>query len=179
MMIIRIYLSIFICSILLWAQSGQKYEPPDGRVLHGLGQFVNVWFYTEQENWQFVTEYQNALNTVPVIYSTYAYTDPFYDNLDSTDLVDAVTNHNYPYVLLVGIGIFDNTSLPGSVNIPVQSFLDGDLDSQIIKIAQEIKSVYPTPVFVRPGFEFATGLHNDPDNLDWTAENFIQIWQNI
>lgn len=182
MIVLRIFLLLLFFIVSLWAHFGEKYEPPDGRVLHGLGQFVNLTFYTEEENWQLVTEYQNAVDRIPVIYSAYAYTDSLVDDLDSTSLIDIAKNHNYPYVLLVGISLFDITSTLTSVNIPVNSLLSGDLDDQIIKIAQEIKNIYPSPVFVRPGFEFGSGnsgLHNDPDNADWTAENFIQIWIRI
>ncbi len=181
-MIVRIYALILLSSMGLWAFFSEKYEPPDGRVLHGLGQYVNLTFYTEEENWQLVTEYQDATEKVPVIYSAYAYTDPYVDSLDSTNLIDIATNHGYPYVLLVGLSLFDSSSTTSSVNIPVHSFLNGDLDDQIIKIAQEIKNIISTPVFVRPGYEFGKGndgLHNDDDNPDWTAENFKLIWLRI
>ena len=45
---------------------GAKYEPPDGRVIHGLGQYVSG-LYTDAENWQYVTEYQEAINEIPDI----------------------------------------------------------------------------------------------------------------
>ena len=182
MIVLRIFLLFLFLVVSLWAHFGEKYEPPDGRILHGLGQFVNLTFYSEEENWQLVAEYQNAVDRIPVIYSAYAYTDSLVDDLDSTSLIDIAKNHSYPYVLLVGISLFDITSTPTSVNIPVTRLLSGALDEQIIKIAQEIKNIYPTPVFVRPGFEFGSGnsgLHNDPDNTDWTAQNFIQIWIRI
>jgi len=178
----RIYLFVLISFCSVWAFFFQKYEPQDGRVLHGLGQFVNLTFYSEEENWQLVSDYQNSTGFIPTIYSAYAYIDPYVDDLDSTDITDIVSNHGYPYVLLLGISLFDSTSSLSDVNIPVQSILDGELDYQIIKIAQEIKSLTQTPVFLRPGFEFGSGnsgLHNDPDNPNWTAANFNQIWIHI
>ncbi len=180
--ILLCFASWFLLLNSIRADFGQKFEPPDGRVIHGLGQYVGLGFYTDAENWQYVSEYQTALGQIPVIYSAYAYVDPQVAALDNTDLTDIATNHGYPYVLQVGLALFDITSEIGSVNIPVQAILDGDSDTQIRQIADEIKSLNRTAFFLRPGFEFGSGnggLHNDPDNADWTAENFINIWIHI
>ena len=160
----------------IWAR--EKFEPPDGRIIHGLGQYIAV-LYSDAENWQYVTEYQNAINQVPVIYSVYAAIDPFLDALDNTDFVDITTQHTYPYVLVVGITLFDSLYLiNGTTNIPVDEILNGSLDYRIIDIAQRIKAV-DVPVFVRPGFEFGwgnSGIHNDPDV---TPADFVNIWIHI
>lgn len=154
-----------------------KFEPPDGRVIHGLGQYV-PFFYSDSENWQLVHEYQQAINQIPVIYSVYASIDPILSTFDSTDFQNIVSNHGYPYLLLVGISLHDASYLTGNINIPVNNILSGVLDSQIVKIAQRIKSLN-APTYVRPGFEFGTGnsgIHNDPD---LTPQQFIDIWIHI
>jgi len=178
-------LIIFICGFVLTnlslAHFGQKYEPVDGRVIHGLGQYVSIG-YTDAENWQYVTEYQDSVGYVPVIYSTYVYLDPKLDNQDYTDLNDIIQNHRYPYILVIGLVLADSTSdLNGNINIPVNTILNGDLDYRIIEIAQRIK-LLNSPVYLRPGFEFGkgnSGLHDDNDNPDWTAANFRLIWRRI
>ncbi len=168
---------LLLCVIYMnqsYGQSGAKYEPPDGRIIHGLGQYVIV-YYSDQENWQFVTEYQNAIGNEPVIYSVYAYLDPLSMVLDSTDFIDIVSNHGYPYVLLVGLALFDTSFFWGTVNIPVQTILNGGWDPQIIHVAQRIKAVN-APVYLRPGFEFESGIHSDPN---MSANDFINIWMHI
>ncbi len=155
--------------------SREKFEPPAGRVIHGLGQYVSI-LYSDAENWQYVSEYQNGVNQVPVIYSVYASLDPALNSLDNTDFINITTQHGNPYVLLVGIALFDSTYLiNGTVHIPVQDILSGALDYRIIDIAQRIKAVNG-PVFVRPGFEFGwgnSGIHNDPNV---SAADFVNIW---
>ncbi len=158
--------------------SREKFEPPNGRVIHGLGQYVSI-LYSDAENWQYVTEYQNGINQIPVIYSVYASIDPTLNSLDNTDFINITTQHEHPYVLLVGIALFDSTYLfNGTINIPVQDILSGALDYRIIDIAQRLKAVNG-PVFVRPGFEFGwgnSGIHNDPDV---SAADFVNIWIHI
>lgn len=163
-------------NVSAWA--GTKYEPPDGRVIHGIGQYVS-YFYTDAENWQLVQEYQNAINKIPMVYSVYAYLDPTINLIDQTDFIDITTNHGYPYVLVVGLGLFDiSYILTGNINIPVQTILSGNWDGQIQNLAQRIKAVN-APVYLRPGFEFGSGnsgIHNDPDV---GPTDFINIWMHI
>ncbi len=170
-LIIKAFLSFNVLN----AQSGEKFEPPDGRVIHGLGQYVPV-DYDSAENWQMVTDYQNAIVHVPVIYSIYAAIDSALDALDPLDYVDVTTNHGYPYALLIGLFLTEETR----TNIPVQKYLNGNLDAQIIKLANRIKEVeHTTPVFLRPGFEFGhnnQGTHTD-NGLD--PNDFISVWQYI
>ena len=93
-----IFFILFASKIL--AQTSAKYEPPAGRVIHGLGQYT-PFYYSEEENWQEVSEYQNAINHIPMVYSVYAILDPYANSLDSTDFIDITTNHGNPYILLV------------------------------------------------------------------------------
>lgn len=158
---------------------GAKWEPPDGRVIHGLGQYVS-YFYTDQENWQYVSEYQTAISQVPVIYSVYAFIDPIIDSsYDHTEIDDIVNGHDFPYILTVGLGLMDDSYLStGTINIQVENILNGSLDYRIIDIAQRIKSVN-APVYLRPGFEFGennSGIHNDPD---MGSTDFIDVWMRI
>jgi len=173
---------LFLCIFCInqgYAHFGAKYEPPDGRIIHGLGQYVTI-FYTDLENWQYVTEYQNAIN-IPVIYSVYAYINPLIAALDSTDFIDIVSNHGFPYILVVGIVLIDDSLITGNINIPVQSILNGNWDQQIINIANRIKGVN-APVYVRPGFEFGHGnggFHNNPDMKAGDFENIGMHIYNI
>ncbi|MFZ0388881.1 MAG: glycosyl hydrolase [Calditrichia bacterium] len=160
------------------AYFGAKYEPPDGRIIHGLGQYISI-FYTDAENWQLVSDYQNSVNEVPVIYSAYAYIDPLINFFDNTDFQDITNNHGYPYILVVGLSLMDASYIStGQINIPVQDILNGNLDNQIIQVAQRLKNVN-APVYLRPGFEFGennSGIHNDPD---LSAADFKNIWIHI
>ena len=171
-------LCILATPLLLHAQSRAKFEPPDGRVIHGMGQYV-AYLYSDSENWQLVNEYLNAVGEVPTAYAAYVYIDPLLDQLDTTDLTDIVTNHQYPYAMLVGLTLFDASYLTtGNANIPVQAILRGDFDNRIIAIADEIASL-GVPVFLRPGYEFGennSGIHEDPD-VD--GQDFINMWLHI
>jgi hypothetical protein len=162
----------------LRAQYSSKYEPPDGRVIHGLGQHT-PFYYSEEENWQLVNEYQDAINHIPMVYSAYAILDPYANSLDSTDFIDIITNHGRPYLLMIGLTLLDSSYLNGyQINIPVNKILNGTLDYRIIDIAQRIKAIN-APVYLRPGFEFGNGndgMHSDPD---MTPTNFVNIWIHI
>ena len=89
-----------------YSQNYSKYEPPDGRVIHGVGQYISH-LYTNNENWQYVSEYQNGISHIPVLYCVYAAIDPVINSLDETDFIDMVSNHGYPYVLFVGLMLHD------------------------------------------------------------------------
>ena len=67
---------MFFITSFLSGQSLQKFEPPDGRIIHGLGQYV-AFYYTDQEYLAFVSGYQDVAENTPVIYSAYAFIDPF------------------------------------------------------------------------------------------------------
>jgi hypothetical protein len=151
------------------AHMGAKYEPNDGSVLHGLGQYVSL-FYTDEENWQYVSDYQAAVGCVPIIYAAYRPINPSVVPLDTTNLTDIVRNHAYRYHLNLGIYYFD-----ANRNVDATAILNGDWDAQITAIATEVKSL-SVPCFVRPGFEFgaADGIH-----ADMTAPEFIAIWNRI
>ncbi len=158
----------------VYAGFGVKYEPPDGKVLHGLGQYISV-YYSDEENWQMVADYQAATDQIPVLYSVYASIDPFLNSIDFTDFSELISAHQHPYILVVGLGLLDSTYIDGNTNIPVQDILSGKLDNNIIQIADRIKSLN-YPVFIRPGFEFGRGndgLHSDPDI---TAQEFVDVW---
>ncbi len=172
---------LFLLCLLIYnfavAQNLQKFEPAEGRILHGLGQFTSD--YPQAENWQQVSEYQQAAGQVPVIYSVYTFIDPVLDAADSTDFIDITQNHGQPYVLLIGLSLHDTTYLQtGEFNIPVEALLNGSLDYRILEIAGQIKAV-AAPVYLRPGFEFGTGnrgIHEDPD---LSAADFVAIWKRI
>ncbi len=151
---------------------GAKFEPNDGQVLHGLGQYVpTVFGYTDAENWQYVSEYQTGVGHVPVIYAAYQGIHPLAAMLDSTDLTDIVQNHGYPYYLNLGLALYDETQ-----TINVTEILNGDYDAQIISIATEVKSIR-VPCFVRPGFEFGTGSSGVHSGI--SGPDFILVWNHI
>ncbi|GAB4366612.1 MAG: hypothetical protein Kow0042_06600 [Calditrichia bacterium] len=178
----KVNLKIFIIILGMILSAGQvqvkaraKYEPPDGRVIHGLGQYVS-YLYSDEENWQLVEEYQNGVGKIPIIYSAYVYLDPVLNSVDSTNFIDITTNHTYPYILLVGLSLFDSTILTSGVtNIPVQTILSGGWDYRILDVVNRIKSVNG-PVFLRVGYEFGngnSGIHNDPDV---SPTDFVNMW---
>lgn len=172
-------LVIFLLSCCnIYSQNLSKFEPPDGRVLHGLGHYAG-FYYTDQEYWDLVSEYQTAAGKIPAIYSVYTFIDPYLNSIDHTDFQDIVNNHNYPYILLIGLSYHDSTLITeATVNLHIEDILNGDLDNQIIALAQKI-SALNSPVFLRPGFEFGesnAGIHND---RDMTAQKFKDIWIHI
>lgn len=151
------------------AHMGARFEPQDGQVIHGLGQYVST-FYTDEENWQYVLEYQDAVERVPVIYAAYQAINPLAAQLDTTNLTDIVQNHCHPYSLNLGIYYMDPFG-----HIDVDAILGGAWDDQITAIAQEVQSL-AVPCFVRPGFEFGAGggMHGDLSGPD-----FVAIWHRI
>ncbi len=156
-----------------FAHMGAKFEPADGQVIHGLGQYVPAAAgYSDADNWQFVTDYQTAVGHVPVIYAAYQAIDPVVAFLDNTDLTDIVQNHGHPYHLNLGLFLFDLTQ----ENIDVAAILGGDYDTQIAAIAAEVKAL-GVSTFCRPGFEFGApdGLHGD--NI--SGPDFILVWHYI
>jgi hypothetical protein len=169
---------LVLLSTISFGQSRAKFEPPDGRVIHGLGQYTAI-FYTDSENWQQVEEYQNAVKNMPVIYSVYTSIDPYIRRISSPDYNDIITNHQYPYLLVVGLTLHDSTTLiTGTFNVHVESILNGSLDTQIREVANNLKAI-ESPVFLRPGFEFGSGnagAHSDPD---LNASDFKSIWLHL
>ena len=176
---IKIMLGLLVLiTINLTGDSGygfSKYEPPDGKVIHGLGQYV-PYYYTDAENWQYVSEYQETVGSMPVIYSVYVSLDPDSDLIDATDPIAIIKDRGHQYLLNIGISLQSVQSwLAGSASIPASSILNGEWDSRIKSLAQQIKSLN-APVYARPGFEFGEankGVHSDPR---LTAAEFKAIW---
>jgi len=171
---------IFVFFLIFSFCNGQnlmKFEPPDGRIIHGLGQYVG-FYYTDDEVWGFATQYQNAVKKIPVIYSVYLFLDPYISSIDSADLNNVIPSDDYPYILQVGLILMDSTILTGKINLYTQKILDGTLDQRLIKVAHQIKNT-GVPVFFRPGFEFGVnndGIQSDPD---MTPVLFKNIWKHI
>lgn len=168
---------------------GAKFEPPGGKVIHGLGQYSPE--YSEADNWKYVTEYQNATGKIPAIYSIYTFLDPDADSMDPTaDGLNKNIDQYFQYIgsdiLLVGIGLMDfdvNNLEPNQIPpIDANKILSGQWDAQIKSLAQKIKSI-GTPTFVRPGWEFGIGFHGNWNPIDigkgLTAEQFKEIWIHI
>ena len=179
--ICKILILVLLCSSSSLAHFGAKYEPDDGRVIHGLGQYDRVG-YTDTDTWEYVNDYQDATGIIPTIYSVYAYVSPRYHVKYGVDLTTLVNNPSSPneYILLVGIALFDiGSSGVGNMVVHVDSILGGYFDSEIIRIATEIKQI-GAPVYVRPGYEMGVdngGLHWSPDIP--TGDIFIDIWLQI
>lgn len=160
----------------------QRFEPPDGRVLHGLGQYVG-YDYSDAENWTQVDEYIATIDSVPALYSTYMFVDPLLDSLAfSPDLIDMTTGHDHPYMMLIGLVLLDSATVfggyPSITNIAQERILNGEFDLHIERLAERIRAA-AIPCFVRPGFEFGNhnaGIHNDPD---LSATEFVAIWRHI
>jgi hypothetical protein len=178
----KFLLTMFSCLIIIifspFGYAASKYEPPDGRVIHGLGQYI-PYYYTDVENWEYVSEYQAAVGHVPVIYSVYTMIDPDSASMDTTDFNQIVNNHGHPYLLNIGIALQNAQAwLSGSISIPVTTILNGDWDNRIRTLAQQVKAL-KAPTYIRPGFEFGignSGAHSDP-NI--TPIQFKAIWTHI
>lgn len=169
---LKLHVLILFPFILGCTQNREKFEPPDGRVIHGLGQYEG-YFYSDQEIWKDIKNYEIAAGKVPVLYSVYASIDPVISSRNPTNYNDIRSNHSYPYLLVIGLLLFDSNH-----KINVDAITNGSFDNQIITLANRIKNV-KAPVFLRPGFEFGTnnrGLHNQ-ENLD--GAGFIKIWTHI
>ncbi|MDB4433383.1 hypothetical protein N9166_01465, partial [bacterium] len=154
------------------AHMGARFEPADGKVIHGLGQYVPSYFgYSDAENWQFVSDYQTAVGHVPVIFAAYLGIHPLDATLNNTDLTDIIQNHAHPYHLNLGIDLHDPDE-----TINATAILNGDYDSHITSIATEVASV-GVPTFVRPGFEFGVG--SDGAHSGISGPDFILVWNHI
>ena len=157
---------------------GAKYEPPDGRVIHGLGQYVPL-FYTDEENWQYVDEYRAATGHKPMVYAVYAFLDPISAGFDLPDIRKILDNSGTGYILNVGIDMHSVESwIGGTIVVPADTILGGYWDIRIRELAGIIKSI-GEPVYVRPGFEFGSGNHGAHAADDFTAEEFKAIWIRI
>jgi hypothetical protein len=165
-------LAVGVSSTPVLAHMGAKFEPADGRVIHGLGQYVPSAFgYTDAENWQFLSDYQIAVGHAPMIYAAYKGIHPLDATLNNTDLTDIVENHQYPYHLNLGLDLHDPDE-----SINVTAILNGDYDAQITSIAAEVGSL-GVPTFVRPGFEFGTGSSGAHSAI--SGPDFILVWNHI
>lgn len=181
----KIFLSIFfllIVSLLFvkpsFAFFGEKFEPVDGRIIHGLGQYVPSFFnYTNEENWLHAAQYQNAVGHVPVIYSVYIGADPLDKTMNNTNLEDIIVNHGYPYVLLIGLSLHDGAEfIQGRKVVATDKILAGVWDSNFKSIAQRLMALN-IPIYLRPGWEFG------PDESQYhyiqEAQDFKNIWLHI
>jgi hypothetical protein len=154
------------------AHMGAKFEPDDGKVIHGLGQYVpSIFGYSDAENWQFVAAYRTAVGHVPQIYAAYLGVHLLDPVLNNTDLARIVNNRGHRYHLNLGIDLHDPDE-----SINVTAILNGDYDAQISNIATKVKSV-GVPTFVRPGFEFGTG--SDGAHSGISGSHFILVWNHI
>ncbi len=181
------------------AYYGEKYEPADGRIYHGMGQYI-TYFYSEQENWQYLTEYQQATGKVPLLYEAYYSINPKLDqvpfnslnlNPNLSRLVQIggncqLANHNCPYIILLGIGYLDfeeSDLLSGGFNfansrVNPEAILRGDWDGKIRQLAREIKQL-GSPFLLRPGWEFGIGSDGVHQQANLTPAVFIACWRRI
>ena len=145
---------------------------PDGRILHGLGQYISGSGYTDTENRFLVDQYQQALGSdiAPVLYSVYQGINPVIDFLDGTDPRETTQNGGYTYLPVIGLYLFDENE-----SKDVNAILNGDWDNTIRDIAARVKNINSS-VFLRPGFEFgaAAGVH-----AGFTGPEFIAIWHHL
>ena len=175
----RFILFTLIClglSILLpvpaLAYFAQKYEPADGRIIHGMGQYVTL-YYTDNENWTYINQYVSSVGKTPAILSAYWGIAPAAVTLNANpNLYDLANNHGNQYRLMIGVALVDQ-----DMTVPVTTILSGAWDPQIISLADSIK-VLGTPTFVRPGFEFGSG--NSGYHADkMTGAEYIAIWRHL
>jgi hypothetical protein len=177
------------------AYFGAKYEPADGRKIHGLGQYSGFG-YTDEENWWDVVSYQTSSNKIPLFYSVYYPINPkaaqygffppitgFLTNMVRNNPNCAPNNRNCPYLIFLSLGYFefdpenigdDFTQL----EVNSQAIISGQWDQSIREIAREVKSL-GQPVFLRPGYEFGIGADGAHSHVNLGPTAFIACWNHI
>ena len=142
--------------------TSNRFEPPDGRVLHGAGQ-----------NLEYFGSYSAALSaeTQPAVFMFYkSIKNPKATNISKGDFQAYL--EKYPYAMpQIGLGLkAGGEAVDGAV-------AEGEYDEDIRNWATELKAVN-RPVFVRIGFEF-NGKHNGY-SVEWYPKAFrrvVDIWR--
>lgn len=169
-----------LLSNITFAGQDALLEPPDGRVIHGLGQYLPApanGGYTDDENTQLVENYISATKSRPLVYSIYVSIDPNDSVLNLPDVPTLHKKFDPPFILLIGLALFDISAYLGDriKQVPSEKILNGDWDQKIIRLAREIKQT-GAPGFIRPGWEFGDGNRGFHDCEDFSASAFKKIW---
>jgi hypothetical protein len=166
----NIFISFTIISSLftVHAYMNAKYEPPDGRILHGLGQYAALEF-TDAELWNMATEYESATGNTPALYALYATLDTNHIAMFSSAAEDIMNNRPHPYLFTIGFDFFNYG------RIDAQGILNGLYDRSISIIAQWIMDL-KTPTWVRPGYEFGSNNSGVHSVNGFTEQEFKKIW---
>lgn len=131
----------------------QKFEPEDGKIIHGAGQSLERF----ASYWNAVEDYK------PAIYMTYIkmpkikiWTDKIKSEIE-----------NYPGIMLqIGLNILDANKKDISSEV-IEGKYDKDLNELFLKIKE-----LGNPTFIRIGYEFdKKGKYN--------PKNFVKAWKHI
>ena len=142
----------------------ERFEPPDGRVLHGWGQNYNVFFE------RYFTEgipYIQACGKEFTLFSDYY--DISIPAHECVPTAHAIHNdYGAPYIPIIGIA----WRLKYSTDENVAA---GYHDGALLKLAYDCKRT-DCPIFIRPGFEFGPfGFHAYVTSKDHFAKAWIHI----
>lgn len=133
----------------------QKFEPADGRVLHGAGQSSEQF----KKYWDAVGENK------PLIYMAYNrindITEKFHKKLEGLYSI------NKELWLQLGLNL-----KPKEENEDCKGIISGKYDKEIFSLIKTIKD-FKNPVFLRIGYEF-----NNPDH-NYNSKEFILAWRYI
>ena len=141
-----------------------RFEPPDGRVIHGWGQNYNILLdrYSSE-----AVPYITACGAEFVLFSDYY--DISLPPSECTPTAHAIhTAYGNPYVPLIGICWLAEPTDDGKVAAGLH-------DGAILKLAQDCRRV-DGPVFIRPGFEF--GPYGCQSGVT-SPEHFADAWVHI
>jgi hypothetical protein len=143
------------------AQFGARFEPPAGRILHGVGQES---FSTSPHNR--VPQYEAALGAAlaPAIDKTY---------LTLSQYLTSPRNPRARFLSYLG-AVAGTGKVPevGIDILPDAAVAAGTYDAEITAMAQDLRG-YQKPIFARPGVEIANSWNA------YTPFVFVQAWRRL
>ena len=133
----------------------QKFEPEEGKVLHGAGQSPE----------QFKKYYKAVEKYKPVIYMAYIRINEIKDKFQSK--VNEAKKISPDLMLQVGLNLKTR-----KIGEQCKQIIKGKHNKNLLELVKSIKN-YKNPVFLRIGYEFNNPTHN------YQPKEFISAWKYI
>lgn len=133
----------------------QKFEPEDGKVLHGAGQSPEACL----KYFKAVGEFK------PVIYMAYIRINEIQEKLHQK--IIELKEIDQRLMLQLGLNLKAK-----NIGSQCKEVIEGKYDAELTKLFNEIKT-FKNPVFLRIGYEFNNPTH------DYKPEEFIGAWKYI
>lgn len=133
----------------------QKFEPEDGKIIHGAGQSQEQF----KKYWDTVGKYK------PLIYMTYVRINEVREKLENE--LNELNSVNSGLIPQIGLNLKVKEKGQQCVEITI-----GHLDKEILFLINILKNL-KKPVFLRIGYEF-----NNPTN-NYHSKEFIGAWKHI